>query len=422
MTVLKNLSLTLVLVISGCWFCQAVSAQERTTNLFEYMQAKSAQPEPQLFKRIELNEQLRAAAVQDELSMDLPDGRSLTLKVIGTQNLPGGDKIVRASDAAGNSLVITIGQQAAFGSLYGKGMRYHIGYKPGQGMYIVDQTSKQIPAMDLGDDALIPPNAQRLQQLLPDLQLSTTVSGETVIRILILYSPEFAAGFGSAQTKINQTIAFTNESFSRSNIGIKLRLARATQLNFNNASSNSALLSQVTDGTGAFSGVPQLRDSVGADLVAVLRYLPVNFGSGLAWLNGDDPDFAFSVTQFSPVGFDSVFAHEIGHNLGSGHERSSANPGASSPCGFNFTGFSCGHGISAAGWGTIMSRLNSAVVNHVYSNPNLNCLGSPCGIPQGQANAADNMTSFNISKSLVANFRDDPPSATPAIIPLLLDE
>ena len=206
---------------------------------------------------------------------------------------------MRASDAAGNSLVITVGQNASFGSLYGQGIRYHIGYQPGQGMYIVDQASKQIPAMDLGDDGKIPPNARQHKHALPDLQFSNAKSGDTVIRILVLYSPEFAAGFGSASTKINQTIAFTNESFMRSNIGIRLRLARATQLNFNNASSNSALLTQVTDGTGAFSNVPQLRDSVGADLVAVLRFLPVNFGSGLAWLNGDDPDFAFSVTQFS---------------------------------------------------------------------------------------------------------------------------
>ena len=54
-----------------------------------------------------------------------------------------------------------------------------------------------------------------------------------------------------------------------------------------------------------------------------------------------------------------------------------------------------------------MSYLNRAAWNFVFSNPALNCNGEPCGIAQGQANAADNRTSFNITGPLVEAFRID---------------
>ena len=54
-----------------------------------------------------------------------------------------------------------------------------------------------------------------------------------------------------------------------------------------------------------------------------------------------------------------------------------------------------------------MSYLNDAAWNSVFSNPNLDCNGEPCGVAKGQNNAADNKTSFNITGPLVEAFKVD---------------
>jgi len=399
------------------------------TPIFEIQALKSSsEPSPSFKKKINLNAALSNTMVGDQLVFPLTQSDVKTLTVTRKQSLANGDITLFASDSDGNHLTLTLGRAAVFGSLNGANLNQSITYEPKSGQYVIDLTSPEIEQIDLGDDGKIPPSFKKqsrpsvpAQELRKQSEATTAVSE---ITLLAIYSPEFASGFGSAISRINQMIAFTNSSFARSGILIELKLAKAEQLVFPNDSDNLTLLNQVTNGEGAFSGVEQLRNAAGADMVTVLRFTPGFSGSGIAWVNGDNDNFAYSINQFSPVGFDSVFAHEIGHNLGSGHERASVNSVSSAPCNFNLTGYSCGHGNSANGWGTIMSRLNSGAVNHVFSNPAQTCLGEPCGIPQGQTNAADNTTSFNFARIAVSNFRDTPnqASATPATLLILLSD
>jgi hypothetical protein len=143
-------------------------------------------------------------------------------------------------------------------------------------------------------------------------------------------------------------------------------------------------------------------------MVAVLSLSDTSSANGVAWVNDNSPDFAFSATRLSVRCCNSVFAHELGHSLGSGHESESVNASSDGCNAFNFTGYSCGHGNASRKWGTIMSRLNSEIVGNVFSNPLSNdCLGEPCGIAQGQSGAADNTRSFNILRLLIENFRAD---------------
>ena len=328
---------------------------------------------------------------------------------------------IEAINSNGNVLLWSQDSNSVYGSFSDGASQYTLRGTPSAKLTLTNNSDPDFPKSNLGEDAFIPPNKNRnipgIEQLdsssrakLKRLNQSSAKTGVSTVRMLFVYSQEFANGFASPENRIAQLVAFTNSAFSRSGVQIELEIAHTQLVPFSNGNSDSSLITQVTNGSGAFTSVEALRDTHFADMVAVLAFNTSSFSSGVAWLNGDDPDFAYSVTRLSRFCCDSVFAHEIGHNLGSGHERASVND-ISDPCDeFNFTGYSCGHGNKANGWGTIMSRLDSENVGEVFSNPGLNCLGEPCGIAEGIVGAADNFSSFNQSRLLVANFKPDPPT------------
>lgn len=408
-----------------------------------------------------LNIELSTLIKGNTITISLPDRQLLELQVTKLKTNQGITSL-HASGNDGELLVLNYDNKASYGSLNGNGLRYNITSdknspnvsSDGSSLIFTNINHTDFPEIDLSEDALVPPTMDASKPIMEQLdssqraaiglddELATSAQNisTSTIRMLILYSQEFGNGFSSPLARINQLIDFTNTSFQNSNIPITLELAEARQVNFNNNLSTNNTLDLVTNAQGSFSNVEQLRDQFAADMVAVLSFQPGFSSNGVAWINGSNPNFAFSSTRLSPGCCDSVFAHEIGHNLGSGHERNSVNP-SNSACDFNFTGYSCGHGNrnnTQGSWGTVMSRLNSNLVNHVFSNPSLSCLGEACGVPQGSSNSADNFASFNMSRLLVAQFRPDPagtpdlpdspnpgtpsPSSVAPLMLLLLDE
>lgn len=372
----------------------------------------------------------------------------LTFNVLSNTLNKDGSRSVTAKSDKGTRLLMSVDANnvAVYGSIVGADINYSISTDKKNGTVLIDQAHVEFPEVDLSNDAMVPPTMRSDEpginqisaiQRTQLLNSQNQTSGQSNISILFLYSKEFGQGFASPTTRINDLLNYTNQALSDSDIGITFTVASALQVNFSNNLSTSQILTQVTNGTGAFDTVASLRNQVGADMVAVLSFASGFSANGVAWVNGDNPNFAFSSTRLSPGCCNSVFAHELGHNLGSGHERAAVNnPG--DPCdSFNFTGYSCGHGNAGRNWGTIMSRLNSDNAGNVFSNPlSSDCRGEPCGIPEGQVNSADNTRSFNMSRLLVANFREDPvisvPSPSgprntdaknlPAIFSILLDE
>ena len=100
---------------------------------------------------------------------------------------------------------------------------------------------------------------------------------------------------------------------------------------------------------------------------------------------------------------DFALAHELGHTMGSQHDRANATFQGAYP-------YSYGYGSSGM-FGTIMSYINPRVGK--FSNPNISCSGSPCGI----ADSADNARSLNNTRATVASFKAaqivEPPPPSP---------
>lgn len=368
------------------------------------------------------------------LYLPMPDGSQLNAQITSVKKAPNGDLSVIGDIDGSGMLVLTLGKYATFGSIETQNQRYSI-YQSSPDRLILSNLVAN-SKFNLKNDYLLPPadaNTPPSRPKTAQNQLRTAEQASmevSIIDFLVVYSPEFAAVFmNSPVTRINQLITFTNQALARSGVLMEFRLVEARQLNFDNSASVETTLNAATDGSGSFSSLPQLRNQFGADMVAVLHGNTNNSAFGLAWVNGNSADFAFSSTNISVACCDSVFAHEIGHNLGSGHEHAAVNPSAPSPCDSPFRDYACGHGNPTSGWGTIMSRLNDQAAGFRFSNLNSDCLGEPCGIPAGQPNPADNRRAFNESRILIENFRASPssPPSTPstsgflaAIVSLLL--
>jgi len=176
-----------------------------------------------------------------------------------------------------------------------------------------------------------------------------------------------------------------------------MRSAGAMQLDIVNSMSNSDLVNSAFE----IIDVPPFADRPGQN--------------GFEGISALREFFGISSSKLSPICCDLVFAHEVGHNLGSSHERLSVNPDQPSSCDTSvagnggFTGFSCGHGVLGQ-WGTIMTgdepNLPRLGLN-LFSNLSNACEGQPCGIAEGQPGQADNQRSFNITREIVSGYRDE---------------
>ncbi|MFN0317614.1 MAG: reprolysin-like metallopeptidase [Burkholderiales bacterium] len=265
---------------------------------------------------------------------------------------------------------------------------------------------------------------------------ASTLPGTVVVDVLVLYSPGFVTdkgGVAQAQAAIDHLVALTNQAYIDSGVAMQIRKIGAEQVSVSDTTTNSSVLTDLTNGVGAFSNVKARRDALGADLVSMVRpfYNQYHSGCGIAWIGGyngtsisGSSAYAYSVVsegkdrQGSGWYCDiTSFAHELGHNQGLMHDRATV---ASQGGGQGATPYAYGYGISGT-FGTIMSYLWPKLGK--FSNPNdYTCGGNlRCGIPSTETNSADNGMALNYMKTGVAAFRtvsttNPPPTVTQVTI------
>ena len=246
-------------------------------------------------------------------------------------------------------------------------------------------------------------------------------NGKTRIDVLVLYTPGLESRFGGKDPALNRLqllAALSNQAYTDSNVQISLRVVGAVKVEMPDTTSNTQMLSAMQQATGYFANIRALRQTYGADLVTLVRpfYATAQGGNcGVGYVGGYGGN---NIAGYSAYGYSVVsdgsdlggqnyycdnytFAHELGHNMGSMHDRATvqAQGGGTGAYPYSF-----GHGVSGT-FGTIMSYIRPTVGK--FSTPAVTCSNSnlPCGVAAtDSAKSADNALSLNNTRSGVAGF------------------
>ncbi|GGA66086.1 hypothetical protein GCM10011369_04500 [Neiella marina] len=247
----------------------------------------------------------------------------------------------------------------------------------------------------------------------------------TTVDVMVLYTDGITSRYGaSVDSRINQVISVSNQVYSDSALNLQLRLVHSQKISYTDNNHPQTALEELScdltrfqthnecNRGSAFSSVDSLRDQHGADMVVLMRpYKSAHNGvCGIAWVggNGTNGDFSNKVwreTAMSVVGLDGpcadwVTSHELGHNMGLTHSSlQDARGGTYS--------WAWGHG-KTNDFATIMGYAwvfgNDTRKAYNFSNPDLDCYGSPCGIPKNQAGAADAVAALKVVAPQIAAY------------------
>jgi len=231
----------------------------------------------------------------------------------------------------------------------------------------------------------------------------------SVIDVLVVYTDLARLSSGGTEgmnARIDLGIAEMNESLQNAQIPTTVQVVWTQEVDYvETADSQVELNRLVAVGDGFLDEVHDLRNEVGADLVSLIAnrankcgLAKVSVGPG----NTPYPDLAFNVVRWSCMLAPTyTFAHELGHNLGSGHDWTP------DPCSKAAFPYAYGYYDPGDAFATIMGTrtLDRPRVPY-FSNPSVYIDGRPTGRPAYGSEPADNALAFTQTRVRVANFRN----------------
>ena len=249
----------------------------------------------------------------------------------------------------------------------------------------------------------------------PTLSPATATDSGTLIDVLAVYTTTAKnanGGQNGMEALIVLGISLANTAFTNSQINTQFRLVHTAETDYAETGNYNTDLSHLrSTNDGFMDEVHALRNAHKADLVTLIED---NIGDacGVAYvMSSVSANFANSA--FSVVEDDCIsgytLAHELGHNMGSMHDRAEGGTGAYP--------YSFGH-KEAGKFRTIMAYPCSPScprINH-FSNPNVSYQGTwQTGIDHNTspATSADNARAFTNALSTVANFRNSGDTTAP---------
>jgi hypothetical protein len=270
------------------------------------------------------------------------------------------------------------------------------------------------------DQNSFPENAPPIPIETPDTLYPTPLASQVddssipIIDVMVVYTDDAARASPNIPLEIQLAIDETNQSYINSNINQRLRLVHSAEVSYTETGDMNADLNCISSKIdGCLDEIHTWRDTYGADIVS----LWVENGGpycGMAWLmeivSTYFQQWAFSVVTRSCATGIYAFGHELGHNMGAHHDRYVTT--RLDPNDQGVYPYSHGYVNTSDRWRTIMAYNTECSDNGFYcsilpywSNPDVLYGGFPMGIPEEQADAADNRKTLNNTAYTVANFR-----------------
>ena len=261
------------------------------------------------------------------------------------------------------------------------------------------------------DQMFLPPTNEvrqldRVFAHLPTAELGTSLEDGSLIDILVVYTPAAATNIGGTAImldRINTAMDNLNLAMTNSGLTTQFRLVHTEELVYTESGDMFAQLGDLREpNNGVMDEIHDLRDLHKADLVSLITNTTTVCGvANYAYeANTPKPENAFSVVNKNCLGNGSyTFAHEIGHNLGMVHDW------MDTPCANGGRPYAKGYTAPDESFQTVMGVSGFPRVNH-FSNPDIDYLGQPTGVPIGMEFEADNALNAELAAPLVARFRD----------------
>ncbi|MEM3366288.1 MAG: zinc-dependent metalloprotease family protein [Candidatus Methanomethyliaceae archaeon] len=277
-------------------------------------------------------------------------------------------------------LVLTITEGYLSGALHTGTNIFHIRptQTPGQGI-LEDVTEAIVPDSPINDVETPLPLQDQFQEFYQDSfndfpvssKVQADATGVSYIDVLAIYSTalkNYLGGEGQVKSQITTIVEYANTVMRNSNINVVVRIAGYREVNLPDDTQGYQYMSDMYYEKGLFSNIRQWMDQTGADQATLfttfsfprmsycgLGYQPNarSIYSGPSYSDYRKRIFktvvAIGSSQYGGATYTCLadtFAHELGHNLGAGHDK--AHDTIASEWNYN-------HGYCGSNYGTIMA-------------------------------------------------------------------